>query len=43
MFNNCNALKHIKCRKVFKDWCISKNILPAAMKDGGSGTWEIID
>ena len=45
MFNNCNKLNHIKCKQAFKDWCITNqdNIsLPTAMREGGSGTWEIV-
>lgn len=45
MFTNCNKLTHIKCKQVFKDWCITNQDeikLPDAMREGGSGTWEII-
>lgn len=45
MFKNCNKLTHIKCKQAFKDWCITnqdKISLPDAMREGGSGTWEII-
>ena len=45
MFNNCTSLSTIKCKQAFKDWCIThqKEIaLPSAMREGGSGTWEII-
>ena len=45
MFNNCDKLTHIKCKQAFKDWCITNqdNIyLPTAMREGGSGTWEIV-
>ena len=45
MFNNCNKLTHIKCKQAFKDWCITNQDsikLPTAMREGGSGTWEII-
>ena len=45
MFYNCNKLTHIKCKQAFKDWCITnqdKIGLPTAMREGGSGTWEII-
>ena len=46
MFLNCNKLTHIKCKQAFKDWCLKnqdKIRLPAAMRQGGSGTWEIVD
>ena len=46
MFYNCSKLNHIKCKQAFKDWCInnaSSNKLPAAMKEGGTGTWEIVE
>lgn len=45
MFNGCNKLTHIKCKQAFKDWCITNQdtiYLPTAMREGGSGTWEII-
>ena len=45
MFYNCYKLTHIKCKQAFKDWCIkNQNIikLPTAMREGGSGTWEIV-
>ena len=45
MFNGCTKLNHIKCMQEFKDWCInnaSSITLPAAMKEGGTGTWEIV-
>ena len=46
IFNKCTKLNHIKCKQAFKDWCIkyaSYNKLPAAMKEGGTGTWEIVE
>lgn len=46
MFYGCSNLNHIKCKQAFKDWCIANQDdinLPAAMKEGGSGTWEIIN
>ena len=46
MFYNCTKLNHIKCKQAFKDWCInnaSYNNLPDAMKEGGTGTWEIVE
>ena len=45
MFNGCNSLNHIKCKQAFKDWCITNQDsiqLPTAMREGGSGTWEIV-
>ena len=45
MFKFCNKLTHIKCKQSFKDWCITNQDtikLPDAMREGGSGTWEII-
>lgn len=45
MFSACNKLTHIKCKQAFKDWCITHQddiYLPDAMREGGSGTWEII-
>lgn len=45
MFYNCNSLTHIKCKQAFKDWCITNQdriSLPDAMREGGSGTWEIV-
>lgn len=46
MFNFCFDLTHIKCKQAFKDWCITHQDeieLPSTMREGGSGTWEIID
>ena len=45
MFLGCVSLNHIKCKQSFKDWCITnqdKIKLPTAMREGGSGTWEIV-
>ena len=45
MFSYCNKLTHIKCKQAFKDWCITHQdiiSLPTAMREGGSGTWEIV-
>ena len=45
MFRGCDKLKKITCKQAFKDWCIkNQNIinLPTAMREGGSGTWEIV-
>ena len=46
MFYFCNKLTHIKCKQAFKDWCITNQDtikLPDAMREGGSGTWEIVE
>lgn len=45
MFKGCTSLSTIKCKQAFKDWCITNQdaiLLPTAMREGGSGTWEII-
>ena len=45
MFTNCTSLSTIKCKQAFKDWCITHQddiYLPTQMREGGSGTWEII-
>lgn len=45
MFYLCNALNKIKCKQAFKDWCITNQdaiALPEAMREGGTGTWEIV-
>ena len=45
MFINCTKLSTIKCKQAFKDWCINHQDgikLPSAMREGGTGTWEII-
>ena len=44
-FFNTSNLKYIKCKQSFKDWCISNQDtidLPTQMREGGSGTWDII-
>ena len=46
MFYACNSLKYIKCKQSFKDWCLQNqdNIyLPESMREGGNGTWDIVD
>ena len=46
MFRNCTSLSTIKCKQAFKDWCITNQDtikLPTAMREGGSGTWEIVN
>ena len=46
MLYGCNNLNHIKCKQAFKDWCITNQDtikLPTSMREGGSGTWEIVD
>ena len=45
VFRGCNKLNKITCKQVFKDWCIKNQDaikLPTAMRNGGSGTWEIV-
>lgn len=45
MFKNCTSLSTIKCKQSFKDWCITNQdmiSLPTAMREGGTGTWEIV-
>lgn len=45
IFRGCDKLNKITCKQAFKDWCITnQNIikLPTAMRNGGSGTWEIV-
>lgn len=45
MFAGSPKLSTIKCKQAFKDWCITHQddiYLPDAMREGGSGTWEII-
>lgn len=45
MFRGCVKLNKITCKQAFKDWCIkNQNIikLPTTMREGGSGTWEIV-
>ena len=46
MFLGCSSLNHITCKQVFKDWCITNQDeidLPTAMREGGTGTWTIVD
>ena len=46
MFRGCGKLNSITCKQAFKDLCISKQDeinLPDAMREGGSGTWIIVD
>lgn len=45
MFWNC-SLNYIKCTQAFKDWCWKNQnsiSLPAAMREGGTGTWTIVN
>ena len=45
IFKNCTSLSTIKCKQAFKDWCITNQDtikLPDALREGGTGTWEII-
>ena len=46
MFRGCGKLNSITCKQAFKDLCISKQNqinLPDAMREGGTGTWIIVD
>lgn len=45
LFSGCDNLNHIRCNQAFKDWCLSTSgiSLPDAMKQGGTGTWEIVN
>ena len=46
MFGGCNKLNHITCKQAFKDWCITHQDaieLPTAMREGGTGTWTIVN
>ena len=45
MFSGCNSLNYIRCKQSFKDWCITNQdtiMLPTQMREGGSGTWDIV-
>lgn len=45
MFTLCNSLNYIRCKQAFKDWCITNQDtinLPTQMREGGSGTWDIV-
>lgn len=45
MFYHCDNLNYIKCKQAFRDWCLANQDiinLPEAMREGGSGHWEII-
>ena len=45
MFYDCNNLNYIRCKSSFRHWCWENQDaikLPAAMREGGSGTWDII-
>lgn len=46
MFIDCGKLNYIKCRKEFKEWCLSHQdeiCLPRCLCEGGNGVWEIVD
>ena len=46
MFYDCKSLNYIRCKPTFRDWCWERQDiieLPDAMRNGGSGTWDIID
>ena len=45
-FENCSSLNYIRCKKSFKDWCMANATamqLPTAMREGGSGIWDLTD
>ena len=45
MFASCDSLNYIRCKQAFKDWCIANQDtigLPTQMREGGSGTWDIV-
>ena len=46
MFSGCSSLNHITCKQAFKNWCITHQNeieLPEAMREGGAGTWTIVN
>ena len=46
MFLYCGKLVYIKCKQAFKDWCWQNAgtiSLPEQMREGGTGTWEIVN
>lgn len=46
VFYGCWSLRKIKCKRSFKEWCVSHQSeinLPISMREGGHGIWEIID
>lgn len=46
MFRGCSSLNHITCKQAFKNWCITHQNeieLPTAMREGGTGTWTIVN
>lgn len=43
---DCDSLNYIRCKQAFKDWCIENQdeiCLPEQMREGGSGTWDIVE
>ena len=45
-FKDCNSLTYIKCKSGFQKFCWKYQdtmLLPEAMREGGSGVWEIVD
>lgn len=45
-FEKCSSINTIVCKQSFKDYCIrnqDRMRLPSQMRDGGSGTWEIVN
>lgn len=46
MFIDCGKLTYIKCKRAFKEWCLSHQdeiCLPRCLCEGGNGIWDIID
>lgn len=46
MFIDCGKLTYIRCKRAFKEWCLSHQNeieLPRCLCEGGNGVWEIID
>lgn len=42
MFLGSDNINYIKCSQSFKDFCIANISLPPQMREGGSGTWDIV-
>lgn len=46
MFIDCSQLTYIKCKRAFKEWCLTHQDeikLPSQMCEGGNGIWGIVD
>ena len=46
MFYGCDCLRHIRCKKAFRKWCMihmDTICLPLSMCEGGEGVWDIVD